>query len=170
MFTSRPADADWQPVLVSRPVNVGWTTALRWHDPVIPGLSPWEIKQSLIAATDRPCNTAWIDIVSNFDIGTQEQIFVVIRLFDELNAAVTRHLRTMEMVGVLMRIVSFSLVSWMGPQSPFVFVWSFNTVDAILLTWCALIRKDRAYTLLNVFWIGVGIVGLFRAMNPALSH
>ncbi|MDZ4675387.1 MAG: hypothetical protein SGI84_13095 [Gemmatimonadota bacterium] len=80
-----------------------------------------------------------------------------------LNAAITRHLRTIEMIGVMMRIVSFSLVSWLGPESPFLFVWAFNTVDAVLLSWCAIIRKDPAYTILNVFWIGVGIVGMLRA-------
>jgi hypothetical protein len=62
-----------------------------------------------------------------------------------------------------MRIFSFSLVSWMGPDSPFMFVWIFNTIDAILLSWCALLKRDRAYTLLNCFWILVGIVGIFRA-------
>ncbi len=73
------------------------------------------------------------------------------------------------MIGVLMRVFSFSLVSWLGPQSPFLFVWAFNTMDALLLSWCAIIKKDRAYTVLNVFWVGVGIVGLFRAagcMHP----
>ncbi len=95
---------------------------------------------------------------------------MIARFFGQLNNAVTCHLRQMEMIGVLMRIVSFSLVSWMGPESPFVFVWAFNTVDAILLTWCALIRKDAAYTVLNVFWIGIGIVGMVRAMNPVMGH
>ncbi len=80
-----------------------------------------------------------------------------------LNARVERNLRAIEMVGVLMRIFSFSLVSWFGPESPFLFVWSFNTVDAILLSWCAILKKDKAYTLLNVFWIGVGVVGMIRA-------
>lgn len=69
----------------------------------------------------------------------------------------------LEMIGVMMRIFSFSLVSWMGPESPFMFVWIFNTVDAILLSWCAMLKKDRAYTLLNSFWILVGIVGILRA-------
>jgi hypothetical protein len=83
--------------------------------------------------------------------------------FRRLNAAVTRHLRTIEMVGVLMRIFSFSLVSWLGPESPFLFVWAFNTADAVLLSWCAIIKKDMAYTVLNLFWIGVGVVGMVRA-------
>ena len=85
------------------------------------------------------------------------------KLFHWLNAAVARNLRTIEMVGVLMRIFSFSLVSWLGPQSPFLFVWAFNTLDAVMLSWCALIKKDAAYSVLNIFWIGVGVVGMIRA-------
>ena len=69
----------------------------------------------------------------------------------------------MEMLGVIMRIISFTLVSWLGPASPFMFVWVFNTLDAILLTYCATLKKDRAYTLLNGFWILVGIIGIARA-------
>jgi hypothetical protein len=84
-------------------------------------------------------------------------------LLRPLNAFVARNLRTIELIGVLMRIFSFSLVSWLGPQSPFMFVWIFNTIDAILLSWCAIVKKDLAYSLLNVFWIGVGVVGIFRA-------
>ena len=38
------------------------------------------------------------------------------KLFRWLNTAVVQHLRTIEMVGVLMRIFSFSLVSWLGAQ------------------------------------------------------
>lgn len=67
------------------------------------------------------------------------------------------------MIGVLMRIFSFSLVGWMGPWSPFLFVWIVNTVDAVLLSWCSMIKKDPAYILLNLFWVGVGIVGIVRA-------
>jgi hypothetical protein len=80
-----------------------------------------------------------------------------------LNALVLKHLSTVEMIGVSMRIFSFSLVSWFGPASPFLFVWVFNTIDAVMLSWCALLKKDRAYTLLNIFWVGVGAVGIWRA-------
>ena len=69
------------------------------------------------------------------------------------------------MMGVLMRIFSFSLVSWLGPESPFMFVWSFNTFDAVILSWCSILKKDLAYILLNLFWIMVGIVGICRAGN-----
>jgi hypothetical protein len=54
-----------------------------------------------------------------------------------INAFIFANMKALEMTGVLMRIFSFSLVSWMGPQSPFMFVWVFNTIDAVLLTWCA---------------------------------
>ncbi|GAC1631708.1 MAG: hypothetical protein NVS9B10_25400 [Nevskia sp.] len=84
-------------------------------------------------------------------------------LLAALNGAVLRHLRGLEMTGVLMRIFSFSLVSWLGPASPFLFVWIFNTADAVLLSWCALLKRDRAYTVLNLFWILVGAVGILRA-------
>lgn len=84
-----------------------------------------------------------------------------------LNAFILKHIRTIEMIGVLMRIFSFSLVSWMGASSPFMFVWVFNTVDAILLSWCAILKKDQAYTVLNIFWVLVGIVGILRAGNVA---
>lgn len=69
----------------------------------------------------------------------------------------------LEMAGVLMRIFCFTLVSWLGPASPFMLVWIINTADAILLTYCAMLKRDRAYTLLNAFWILVGIVGIARA-------
>ena len=69
------------------------------------------------------------------------------------------------MIGVLMRIFSFSLVSWYGAKSPFMFVWIFNTSDAIILSWCSVLKKDKAYTLLNLFWIMVGLVGILRAVG-----
>lgn len=82
-----------------------------------------------------------------------------------MNAFVLKHIRVFEMIGVIMRIFSFSLVSWLGPASPFMFVWIFNTIDALLLSWCAILKKDQAYTLLNIFWVLVGVVGILRAGN-----
>ena len=70
-----------------------------------------------------------------------------------------------EMVGVLMRIFSFTLVSWLGPASPFLFVWTFNTIDAVMLSWCSALKRDNAYTLLNVFWILVGVIGILRTLQ-----
>jgi hypothetical protein len=82
-----------------------------------------------------------------------------------LNTFVLKYIRVFEMTGVLMRIFSFSLVSWLGPASPFMFVWVFNTIDAVMLSWCSILKKDTAYSLLNTFWIMVGIVGILRAGN-----
>lgn len=82
-----------------------------------------------------------------------------------INTVIHRYIRIFEMIGVLMRIFSFSLVSWLGPESPFAFIWMFNTADAIILSWCSILKRDYAYTLLNVFWIMVGIVGILRAEN-----
>jgi hypothetical protein len=82
-----------------------------------------------------------------------------------LNNLVLNNIRIIEMIGVVMRIFSFSLVSWLGPESPFLFVWIFNTIDAVLLSWCAILKKDAAYSLLNLFWIMVGVVGILRTLD-----
>lgn len=79
------------------------------------------------------------------------------------NTFVFDNIRLIEMVGVLMRIFSFSLVSWLGPDSPFMFVWVLNTIDAVMLSWCAILKRDPAYTVLNLFWVLVGLVGVGRA-------
>lgn len=80
-----------------------------------------------------------------------------------MNVLIRENIKTIEMVAVIMRIGSFSMVSWLGPHSPFLFVWIFNTIDAIGLSWCAILRRDRAYTVLNVFWVIIGAVGIARA-------
>ena len=81
----------------------------------------------------------------------------------QFNLFIFRNIKIVEMVGVSMRIFSFSLVSWLGPHSPFLFVWAFNTTDAVILSWCSVLKKDKAYSLLNIFWIFVGIIGIIRA-------
>lgn len=83
--------------------------------------------------------------------------------FNQINAFILEKMKALEMIGVVMRIISFGTVSWLGPDSPFMLVWIFNTLDAILLTWCAALRKDPAYTLLNAFWILIGIIGIARS-------
>ena len=80
-----------------------------------------------------------------------------------VNVFILHHLKLFEMTGVMMRIASFSIVSWMGPNSPFLLVWAVNTTDAILLSWCSILKKDAAYSTLNIFWIAVGVVGILRA-------
>jgi hypothetical protein len=80
-----------------------------------------------------------------------------------LNPFIRKNIKIMELAGVVMRIGSFSLVSWLGPHSPFMLVWIVNTSDAVLLTWCSVLKRDFAYTLLNGFWILIGAVGILRA-------
>jgi hypothetical protein len=82
---------------------------------------------------------------------------------NSINQFVLKHVKVFEMIGVLMRIISFSLVSWLGSKSPFLFVWIFNTLDALLLSYCAILKKDKAYSLLNTFWILIGVIGILRA-------
>jgi hypothetical protein len=80
-----------------------------------------------------------------------------------LNGFVRKNTKTIELVAVVMRIGSFSVVSWLGPRSPFLLVWIVNTIDALGLSWCAILKKDLAYTLLNVFWMIIGVIGIMRA-------
>ncbi len=80
-----------------------------------------------------------------------------------LNLFILNNIKMFEMIGVIMRIISFTTVSWLGKESPFLFIWIFNTIDAVLLSWCALVKQDRAYTLLNLFWVLVGVIGILRA-------
>jgi hypothetical protein len=82
-----------------------------------------------------------------------------------MNSLIRKHSRPIEVTAVIMRIFSFSLVSWLGPRSPFMFVWILNTIDALLLSWCAILKKDPAYTLLNCFWVMIGLVGILRAAS-----
>ena len=82
-----------------------------------------------------------------------------------LNIFVRKNTKTIEMVAVVMRIGSFSLVSWLGSHSPFLVVWVVNTIDAVGLSWCAILKKDLAYTFLNVFWMIIGVVGILRAVG-----
>jgi hypothetical protein len=82
-----------------------------------------------------------------------------------LNLLVRKYMKPIELVAVVMRISSFSLVSWLGSHSPFLLVWVVNTIDAVGLSWCAILRKDLAYTVLNVFWMIIGAVGILRAVG-----
>ena len=82
-----------------------------------------------------------------------------------MNSFVLKHIHAIEMVGVIMRIFSFSLVSWLGTESPFLFVWTFNTTDAVILSYCSVLKKDPAYTVLNIFWILVDITGILRTLG-----
>jgi hypothetical protein len=89
-------------------------------------------------------------------------------LLTTINNFIQDHIRTIELLGVFMRIFSFAFVSIQGPESPFLFIWVFNTVDAIILSWCSILKKDTAYIVLNVFWVLIGILGIYNA--GGLSH
>ncbi len=82
-----------------------------------------------------------------------------------MNSFVLRNIKAIEMFGVLLRIGCFSVVSWRGPASPFLIIWCLNSFDALLLTWCARLKRDAAYTVVNGFWILVGIAGIMRAKH-----
>lgn len=77
----------------------------------------------------------------------------------------------MEGVGVTMRIIAFGTLSIMGAETPFIWMWIWNTIDAIILVYAAWKRNNKSYILLNVFWLLVGIVGIYTSIygNP-LSH
>lgn len=72
-------------------------------------------------------------------------------------------LELLEGVGVVMRIMAFGLLSVMGPETPFLLMWIWNTIDAVILTYCAWERDNRPYILLNFFWLIVGVVGIYNS-------
>jgi len=71
----------------------------------------------------------------------------------------------LEGFGVAMRIFSFGMLSLMGPNTPFLLMWIINTTDAGLLTWCAWKRRNRPYILMNIFWLIVGVVGIYTSLK-----
>ncbi|HEY4731862.1 MAG TPA: hypothetical protein VIH66_01295 [Gammaproteobacteria bacterium] len=38
-----------------------------------------------------------------------------------------------------------------------------HTTDAVLPSWCAILKKDKAHAMLNVFRVMAGIAGILRA-------
>lgn len=73
-------------------------------------------------------------------------------------------LELLEGIGVIMRIMAFGLLSVMGKDTPFLWMWTWNTIDAIILTYCAWERDNRPYILLNFFWLIVGVVGIWNSL------
>lgn len=73
--------------------------------------------------------------------------------------------------GVAMRIFSFGMLSLMGKDTPFLTMWIINTIDAVMLTWCAWERGNRPYITLNLFWMIVGLVGIYTSIyGNAINH
>lgn len=73
-------------------------------------------------------------------------------------------LELMEGIGVVMRIAAFAMLSVMGKDTPFLLMWIWNTVDAIILTYCAWERNNKAYILMNTFWLIVGAIGIYNSI------
>jgi hypothetical protein len=70
----------------------------------------------------------------------------------------------METIGVLMRIFSFGMLAILGKETPLLTMWIINTLDAILLTYCAWERDNKPYMMLNTFWLIVGAVGIYNSL------
>ena len=80
-------------------------------------------------------------------------------------------IKWMENIGVVMRIIAFGTLSIMGPNTPFLYMWIWNTIDAIILTYCAWERNNKAYIILNAFWCLVGIVGIYTSIyGNGINH
>jgi hypothetical protein len=77
----------------------------------------------------------------------------------------------LEGIGVIMRIIAFGTLSILGPNTPFLWMWIWNSVDAVILTYAAWERNNKSYILLNFFWLIVGVVGIYTSLygNP-FSH
>ena len=73
-------------------------------------------------------------------------------------------LELMEGIGVVIRISTFDMLSVMGKDTPFFWMWVFNTIDAVLLTYCAWERGNRPYTIMNIFWLIVGVIGIYNSI------
>ena len=73
-------------------------------------------------------------------------------------------LELMEGVGVVMRIAPFGMLSVMGKDTPFLWMWIWNTIDAVILTYCAWERDNKPYILMNTFWLIVGAVGIYNSI------
>jgi hypothetical protein len=80
-----------------------------------------------------------------------------------LNEREERWINFWEGIGVAMRILAFGVLSIMNKDTPFFAMWIVNTVDAVILTYCAFKRKNRPYMALNLFWLLVGIVGMWNS-------
>jgi len=80
-----------------------------------------------------------------------------------LNEREERWINFWEGIGVAMRILAFGVLSIMNENTPFLAMWIVNTIDAVILTYCAFKRKNRPYMALNLFWLLVGIVGIYNS-------
>ena len=75
-----------------------------------------------------------------------------------------KQIELLELIGVVMRVIAFGTLSIMNKDTPFLLMWVWNTVDAVILTYCAWERDNRPYILLNIFWLIVGVVGIYNSL------
>ncbi len=75
-----------------------------------------------------------------------------------------KQIEILEAIGVVMRIMAFGTLSVLNKDTPFLLMWIWNTVDAVILTYAAWERDNRPYILLNVFWLIVGVVGIYNSI------
>lgn len=75
-----------------------------------------------------------------------------------------KQVKLLELIGVVMRILAFGTLSIMGPDTPFLAMWIWNTIDAVILTYASWERSNRAYLILNIFWMIVGFVGIYTSI------
>jgi hypothetical protein len=81
-----------------------------------------------------------------------------------MNKPSPKVIERLEGVGVVMRIMAFGLLSVMGADTPFLWMWIWNTIDAVILTYCAWERGNRPYIILNIFWLIVGVIGIWNSI------
>ena len=75
-----------------------------------------------------------------------------------------KQIELLELIGVVMRIMAFGTLSILNKDTPFLLMWIWNIVDAVILTYCAWERDNRPYILLNIFWLIVGVVGIYNSL------
>ena len=75
-----------------------------------------------------------------------------------------KQIELLELIGVVMRVIAFGTLSIMNKDTPFLLMWIWNTVDAVILTYCAWERDNRPYILLNIFWLIVGVIGIYNSL------
>jgi hypothetical protein len=82
-----------------------------------------------------------------------------------------KSVKLLELIGVVMRIIAFGTLSILGPDTPFLAMWIWNTIDAVILTYASWERNNRAYFILNIFWMIVGIIGIYTSIyGNGISH
>ena len=75
-----------------------------------------------------------------------------------------KQIEFLELIGVVMRVIAFGTLSVMNKDTPFLLMWIWNTIDAIILTYCAWERDNKPYILLNIFWLIVGVIGIYNSI------